>query len=655
MPSDKRLIQIKRFPRYFSLIAMDCSSFGLKCGIEVHQQLDTGKLFCRCPSILKEGKPDFVFKRRLRTAASEMGEIDRAAAEQSGKQMLFEYYSFNDCCCLVEADEEPPKEADKEALETALKIALMCNARVFDELFVMRKIVLDGSNTSGFQRTMLVAENGFLELKDKKIGIQTIVLEEDSCRPIEKNSEKIVYSLDRQGIPLIEIATAPEIKSPQEAQECALKIGELLRRTCKAKRGLGTIRQDINISIEGGARIELKGVQELEMISKFVELEVQRQAMLIELKKELEKRGITEKDLQEKETDVSEIFSKTECKFVASDLKAGKKAFAIKLKGFAGLIGKELQPDRRFGTEIKDYLNARHNIKGLLHSDELPKYGISAEEKKKIAEKLDCKEKDAFLILIESQEKSSKAFETVRERCALALKGIPEETRNALENGSSSYSRPLPGAARMYPETDLKTISIDKKTLEELKRSLPLTIAQRLELYKKHGLSSKLAEEMKLSNHACFFETLLAKGFNATTAAALLLEGLKTLEREGLEISAITSEKILALLEAEKKGKISKDVLLDVLRETAKGMPLEKAIEGIAIKKAGASEIEKTIERIIEANESLVLEKGMLAVNALMGDAMKELRGRTSGKEVMELLEKRIAKKIQEKKEGGFK
>jgi glutamyl-tRNA(Gln) amidotransferase subunit E len=238
---------------------MDYSAIGLKCGLEVHQQLDTGKLYCRCPSLLREGKPDFVFRRRLRASASEMGEIDRAAAEQSGRGMLFEYNSFKDCCCLVEADEEPPKPTDPQALETVLKISLMCNASVFDELFAMRKIVVDGSNTTGFQRTMLVAENGSLDLGKKKIGIQTIVLEEDACRPVEKTADKVVYSLDRQGIPLIEIATAPEIRSPEEALECALKLGELLRRTCKAKRGLGTIRQDINISIEGGARVEIKG------------------------------------------------------------------------------------------------------------------------------------------------------------------------------------------------------------------------------------------------------------------------------------------------------------------------------------------------------------------------------------------------------------
>lgn len=631
---------------------MDYKEIGLKCGLEVHQQLDTGKLFCRCPSLLKEGKPDFVFERRLRVVASELGEFDRAALEQFRKGFSYEYRAFNDCCCLVEADEEPPKHADTIALETALKIALMCNAKIFDELVVMRKTVIDGSNTSGFQRTMLIAKHGELGLDEKKVSIQTIVLEEDASRPVEKTENEIVYSLDRQGIPLIEIATAPELFSPSEAQECAKKIGELLRRTCKAKRGLGSIRQDINISIKGGARTELKGVQELEMIAKYVEREVQRQLVLIEIIKELRKRGVKEKDLGEREIDVSSVFEKTKCKFIEKALKSGKKAFALKLKGFNGLIGKELQPDRRFGTELADYLKARHGVKGLLHSDELPKYSVTKEEKKSVAEKLNCSEKDAFVMIIEELGKASEALQTVRERCIIALKKVPEETRNALENGNSCYSRPLPGAARMYPETDLQTIAVRQEWLEELKKRLPLTVSQRLELYKKHGLSSKLAEEMKLSNWACFFDRLLEKNYNATTAAVLLLEGLKKLEREGINIQSISEEDIERLLEAEKKGILSKGLLLDACKLIAeKDFSPEQAIEALSKERLESAEVEKIIREIIERNSHLFEKKGEYAFKALMGEAMKELKGKATGKEVMTLLKKALREKLKKENE----
>ena len=626
---------------------MDYKALGLKCGLEVHQQLETGKLFCRCPSLLMEGEPDYTFERKLRAVASELGEFDPAVLEQVKKGLTYEYRAWHDCCCLVECDEEPPKPADPVALETALKVALMAGAKIFGELFVMRKTVIDGSNTSGFQRTMLVAENGKLDINGKEIGIQTIVLEEDASRPVEKKGKKVIYNLDRQGIPLIEIATAPELCSPEEAQLCAEKIGELLRLTCRAKRGLGSIRQDINISIAKGARIELKGVQELGMIAKYVEREVQRQAALVEIKEELGRRGVEEKYLVgEREQEASEVFRKTACMFVLDALKKGEKAFALRLRGFSGFLGKELQPGRRFGTELADYLKARHGINGLLHSDELPKYGVSEEEKKAVWEKLGCKAGDAFAVVFAGPETAESAFNTVRERCALALEGVPGETRNALEGGNSCYMRPLPGAARMYPETDIRTVAVEKKWLEMLGKGLPSTVEERLALYKEHGLSGKLAEDMKLSNRACFYGKLLAKGFNATTAAALLLDGFNKLEREGVRIHAISEESLEGLLEAEKSGGLSKDQLLDAAKMLAEGFSLEQAVEELSRGRLGSAEVEKVIQGIIERNSGIIAEKGERAAGALMGDAMKELKGKASGKEAMELLEQGIRKEL---------
>jgi len=627
---------------------MDYNAIGLKCGLEVHQQLETGKLFCRCPSLLMEGEPDYTFERKLRAVASELGEFDPAVLEQVKKGLTYEYRAWHDCCCLVEADEEPPKPSDPVALETALKVALMTGAKIFDELFVMRKTVIDGSNTSGFQRTMLVAESGKLDVNGKDVGVQTIVLEEDASRPVEKKGKKVIYNLDRQGIPLIEIATAPELYSPEEAQFCAEKLGELLRRTCRARRGLGGIRQDINISIAKGARIELKGVQELGMIAKYVEREAQRQSALVEIKEELERRGVEEKYLKEKEQEVSEVFRKTACMFVLDALKKGEKAFALRLRGFSGFLGKELQPDRRFGTEIADYLKARHGVKGLLHSDELPKYGVSEDEKNAVWQKLGCEIGDAFVIIFARPEATESAFNTVRERCTLALEGVPGETRNALEGGNSCYMRPLPGAARMYPETDIRTAAVDGKKLSELKKKLPLAVNERLALYKQHGLSGKLAEEMKLSNWACFYGKLLAKGFNATTAAALLLDGFNKLEREGVGIRKISGKSIAGLLEAEKGGCLSKDLLLDAAKMIAEGFSLENAVEELSKGKLGSAEVERVIQGIIERNPGLIKERGERAAGALMGDAMKELKGKASGKEVMELLEKGIRKELKQ-------
>ena len=618
---------------------MDYKKLGLKSGLEVHQQLDTGKLFCRCPSLLREDKPDIIFRRKLRAVASEMGEFDAAALEAFKKGLTFEYQAYSDSTCLVEADEEPPQPTNNDALETVLRIALMSDAQILDEIVVMRKAVVDGSNTSAFQRTMLVAIGGKIKLKDKTVGIQSMALEEDAARPIERREKEVVYRVDRLGIPLIELATDPDLKTPEEVKECALKIGELLRRTCKAKRGLGTIRQDLNISIVEGARVEIKGVQQLDMIDEYVKREVQRQVSLIELKKEFAQKGLSK--IQFVSKDVASVFAKSECKFLK-----GKSVFGAKADNFAGLIGKEIQVGRRFGTELADYVKARTGLRGILHSDELPAYGVSDTEVKLVREKLGCKDKDGF-ILVQSDEKTAeKAFEAITARIVQATKGVPEETRNALEDGNTTYSRPLPGAARMYPETDLELVRVDETYLKELKKELPLTVEERRTVYKKSGLSDKLVGKMVLNNSACLFEKLLAKKVNATTAATVLLETAVQLRREGF---IVNNEMIETVLLVEQKGTITKDVFVDLLRQWSKtpNKNFKEVIKDLSFEKVESGAVQKAVLKVIGENKQIVKERGMHALGALMGDVMKELKGKASGEEISKILRTELQKQIQ--------
>jgi len=613
---------------------------GLKAGLECHQQLDTGKLFCRCQSVLREEKPDLVVKRHLRPVASELGEFDKAALEAYGKGLAYVYQAYNGTTCEVELDEEPVHPADKEALETTLKIAIMAKSQVLDELFVMRKLVIDGSNTSGFQRTMLVAVGGSLELSSKKVGIQTIALEEDAARPMEKKEKEIVYRLDRLGIPLIELATAPDLRTPEEVKECALKIGELFRRTCKAKRGLGTIRQDINISIKEGARVEVKGVQDLGMIDEYVRREVQRQQALVGIKEEMKKRKLAEKDFEVGEFDLGNIFKESDCKFLK-----GRPVFGIKLHKMQGLLGKEIQPERRFGTELAGYVKARTGLKGILHSDELPAYGISEREIEQVKHKCNCILDDAFVLVQAEESKAKEAIEVVLERCKQAIEGIPEETRNALEEGNTEYSRPLPGAARMYPETDLTPVMVEEGMLAGLAKGLPLKVEEREKLYAKNGLSGKLVDGMKLNNYACLFEGLLKKGVNATTAAGLLLDGLTQLKREG--VKGISNGMVESVLLLEKEKKVSKDVLLDFLRAWSKSSKSDskEVLKGMKIERIDDLGLRKVVEGAIEKNKALVEAKGERAIGALMGDVMKELKGKADGKEISKILKEELGKR----------
>lgn len=258
-------------------MTIDYHKIGLKAGLEVHQQLDTGsKLFCSCKPHLFKGEPEITFIRRLRPTQSELGQIDPAALFEFQKGVKILYQATRDTACLVEMDEEPPHDLNREAVEIALIVALMIGARPVDEIHVMRKTVIDGSNTTGFQRTCVVAIGGELYVEKKRIPIEHISVEEDAARKTGQEGTIIKYRIDRLGIPLIEVATAPVIYTPEEAEKTALTIGRILRATQRVRRGLGTIRQDLNVSIRDGALIEIKGVQELELVSKIIENEVQR-------------------------------------------------------------------------------------------------------------------------------------------------------------------------------------------------------------------------------------------------------------------------------------------------------------------------------------------------------------------------------------------
>ncbi len=624
----------------------DYDELGLKVGLEVHQQLDTGKLFCNCPCLIRDDEPDIVFERELRPTASELDSFDNAALEEFKKRKTFIYQAYSDSTCLVESDSEPPHELNNLALKTVFEVALMVNAFIFNELIPMRKLVIDGSNTSGFQRTTLIAQNGELLVNNKSIGVESIVLEEDAARIIERNNSRTIYRLDRLGIPLIEFTTAPDIHSPEQAKLVAGKIGSLMRRTGLAKRGLGSIRQDLNVSINNGARVEIKGVQSLDLIDVMVEREIERQLTLIELQALMVSRGLNKTSFDSTIVDLSKIFVDSNCKFLKS-----KPVFGLKLKKMRGLIGKQIQPKRRFGTELASVVKIKTGLKGLLHSDELPAYGVSELEVKKINSTLNCSKEDAFIMVSSDKEKAFIALNAVIERVKLTLeKGVISETRKALEDGNSEYLRPIAGSARMYPETDLKPILVNKSELLELKKHLPLTEKERFELYtKKFGLSEKLANQMKLSNHARFFEKQVFNGFDATMVASLLLDGLTNIKRKGAIIENISNEMLEELFKAESDKLISKDVFLDLLLEWSKKplLPLQELISLQGLTSINSVDAEKIIKSIVAEKKDLIKKNGLHSIGALMGLAMKQLKGKMSGKKINELLKKEIEKVLE--------
>ncbi len=618
---------------------MDCRALGLKAGIEIHQQLDTErKLFCSCPSQIRDDKADVVVRRKLRALAGETGELDVAAAYEQLRHKYFVYNAYNDTTCDVELDEEPIHGINDEALHTVLQVSLMLKARPVDRLQVMRKTVIDGSNTSGFQRTALVATNGKINVNDSSSGalevtIPTVCIEEEAAKIVERTPEYDVYNLSRLGIPLVEVATGADMKTPDEVKSAAEYIGMLLRSTGKVKRGLGTIRQDVNVSIAKGARVEIKGAQELRMVSKLVEYEALRQRGLVEISAELEKRAAS---VDGKAFDVTAALGGCGSEMIKSTVAKGGILLAAKLKGFKGLIGKDFDgvPGRRLGKELSECARAYAGVGGILHSDELPKYGITQDDVHKLGKELGCGSSDAFIIVAAEREKAGKGLKAATERARQAIRGVPSEVRKANDDGTTTFLRPMPGSARMYPETDIPLIDIRKhaKGIQ-----LPRLLIEKAADYEKLGLSRDLAKAILGSDYAVLFEGLVKKFKNLSPAyiADTLVSYGKGVLALGVPAAAaekISDETLAGVLGAVDAGQLAKESVVDALAAAAKAGKLELSKYEIL----SDSKLEAELKSVVAANKGLPL-------NALIGKAMEKLRGKAPGKKIVEKL-KALAK-----------
>jgi len=609
---------------------MDYKALGLVAGIEIHQQLDTKeKLFCHCPTMLREtAEHSGGFFRYLRATVSEMGEIDRAAQEEMKHDRKFQYYTY-DTTCLVENDEEPPAPVNDEALSVCLTIAKMFSMTPVPQVHTMRKLVIDGSNTSGFQRTALIAFNGALPDGGQ---IETICLEEEAAQRVKDE----VFSLDRLGIPLVEITTSPDMHTPEEVQKVAEYIGMVLRSTGKVKRGLGTIRQDVNISIARGARVEIKGVQELDLIAEVVRREVQRQQSLLAIRDELKLRGASADATAG--TEVTALFKDTK----STVLKKAKKVHAIVLKGFAGFVGRETQPERRLGSEMSDYAR-KCGVGGIFHTDELPAYGVTADEVAHLRTHLHAGEADCVILVAGANEKQAACAINqviIRARLALSDKPVPEETRKMLESGSTAYMRPLPGAARMYPETDVLPVLIDNARWDAVATPELLT-ARAGRFASAYGIEKNYALQLASSEKRPLFERAVQEGIKPKLAAFTILSTSTELRRDGVEIQKITDRAYLDTWHAVESGKAAREAIPEIFRSIAGGSSFSEALAKLA-PAVSREELETIVRKIIADRRDFVAQKGRAALGPLMGVVMAEVRGSVDGKVVSEILRKEI-------------
>jgi len=566
-----------------------------KIGIEIHQRLEGEKLFCKC-STKQENYLDIPYVyRELRPIASETGEIDIAALMQAEKGNGF-YYFTNRNTCLLELDEQPPEEVNRKALLTAINVALQMNMKLPDSIIFMRKIIIDGSNTSGFQRTALIGIDGNIKVQNKLFGIQTLSLEEESAGIISEN----IFRLDRLGVPLLEISTKPDMSNGKEAREVAETIGLMLRSLPYTARGIGTIRQDLNVSIEGGARVELKGAQELYMIEKWIENEIKRQQDLIKIVNEIKKRGIKENDIKKANVvDITNIFLSYEKElgelslFIKNALNNKEKVYALRMERHKGLLGMECGK-RRYGSELSDYAKIA-GIGGIIHSDEhLDKYGINKKMEQEIRKALSMNENDAFIIAIGKEEKLNKALTFVKIRASTFY--IPEETRKVNYDASSTFMRPLPGRARMYPETDVPYIFIDEKIKNEA-LSIAEPFYMKIERLEKM-LNKELAYKILKGRHLFLFEEL-SKYIDPVIVAVTLEDTIVKIRREkGIEVK---EENIREVLFLYKDGKITKKGIEKAIIMLENGMEEKEILNEIGrIKK---EELRKIYEKVKDKKE----------------------------------------------------
>lgn len=618
----------------------DFTEVGLKVGLEFHQRLDTSKLFCNCSSAIQEEHPYTTIVRKLRPASSELGEIDPAAFQEFLRNKTFTYELFHDETCLIECDEQPPNPLNEEALDIALEIALMLNCDVVDEVHVMRKIVIDGSNTTGFQRTAMIAHQGKLKTVHAEVGINGIFLEEEAAGIIGEKG-KAHYRLDRLGVPLIEIATDVMQLEPKQVKEVALQLGKFLRVTGKVQRGLGSIRQDLNVSIKHGNRVEIKGVQDIRILDKLIEYEIQRQQNLIELKEELERRKLKK---QKPEIQAfSKYFERTKFKIFADTLKKGLKIHAIVLDNFKDILGTELQPGRRFGTELAD-IAKMYGLGGIIHTDEnLSLYGIK-QEIDVIRKDLNLSENDTIVMMVGPPPAMEKTFSSIIERINQAFEGVLREVRKANADGTTSFLRVLPGASRLYPETDLEPIYISEKKIQELKNVLPDEPDKVLEKLKsKYKLSEEFADRMVANkNSALFYEICDSiKGIDANIVANTFLNTMVALKREGFNSTKVTEKNLKELFKAVADKKITQKAIPDILKILSREP--SKTVADI-IKNYGVvseDEVRKEIKALIVSNKELAKDK-YKAENVFMGLLMKKYKGKVEGALISKILKEEL-------------
>ena len=618
---------------------------GLLVGLEIHQQLACStKLFCACPPQKSEEFP-YHFERRLRPAQSETGRLDPAAVFEFAKGKSNIYFWSPESSCLVDADEEPPHPLSSEAFEAAALVAHVLGSNVVDEVHVMRKIVIDGSNTGGFQRTAVVGLGGSFSVDGARVGVQSVTVEEDAARILGEDGTSRRFALDRLGVALVEVALDPVKGDPEFVGKVALHLGRILRSTGRVARGLGTIRQDLNVSLDGGSVVEVKGVQKLNLVPKVVEYEGRRQRALLRVAEALKAKKLhvacTAKD-------VTETFARTNSGALRRSLSEGGRIGCVAAPGLGGLLGWEPEPGARLGREIAEVARA-NSLGGVIHSDEFGKQGVTDTEASALRSAMGCGPEDALVLIAGPRETVDRVLPLIKSRLECAGIGVPAETRAATEEGETRFMRPRPGSQRMYPETDIPDISVTHEFRHRIHGMVPEEWAALVErLQRKYALSQDLALKLYDSDTAGEFERLTTRlTLEPSFVASVLVDLPQRLAREGVPEGGYTSDALSAVLAAVSHGKVAKEAVPSILDLVGrKGVSVDEAIEALRLETLDEGEVAKIVEALMAKEAQLIREKREAAFSQLMGEAMKELRGKADGATVARILKETLGRAL---------
>ncbi len=634
------------FKPFDEMTPRDYEAIGLKCGLEVHQQLLTDrKLFCRCPAGRYSSAFDAEVLRHMRPTLSELGEYDPTALMEKKTRKNIYYRIHHATVCTYEFDDTPPFFPDDRAIDIALEIALLVNLGMVGEMHIARKQYLDGSIPAGFQRTAILGVNGWIPYRDRRIGIRQLSLEEDSCREVSDVGHDRVCLTDRLGMPLIEVVTEPDMRTPIEAAEVCRLISLICRSTGKVRTGYGATREDVNVSVRGGTRIEIKGVPQITRIPLLVYNEAQRQCSLLRIRGLLADRGVTPATFEWSVNDVTSALVKVDYPPIRAALSQGQRVKCVVLRGFAGMLKEPTQEHTTFAKEFSDRVRViacLTELPNIVHSDTAADL-LSARTWKRLRGRTGAAEKDALVLVWGDEQDTATACSEIVVRATEATEGVPPDTRQAHKDGTTGFERVLPGAERMYPDTDLPPMAIAADRVERIRRQLPVCVWERKERLLAMGLPADVVEPLCISPRAGLFERITSEtGVDPTFASVVLVQRFTAMRREGLDPTVLADEAVEHIFAAYAEGRLAREGVCEALRRLLRprvggdenvttvavvvAALVGEPVSGVALDQL----IDVRLADVDEACYSTAAKK----YRSLMGGLMRELIGRVEGREV---------------------